>query len=265
MKPSEIINKIKILQNTGKQNLSPGNLIVEIGKSFLGAPYQAGSLETGEREKLKINLAAFDCLTFVETVVAAARCVREEKLTPRQLGKKIKFIRYRQGKIAGYASRLHYYTDWLRDNEKKNTLKDVTPLLGGSQILKEINFMTTQRHLYPALKNPKTFARIKNIENALSSQTFRQIDKNNVSAILSVICQGDLIAFTTQEKGLDVAHAGFALWRGKNLHLLHASRKAGAVVISPETLLAYLQANQQWNGILVARLASVNHPDNRQI
>jgi len=53
---------------------------------------------------------------------------------------------------------------------------------------------------------------------------------------------------------LDVAHVGFAILQGKNLHLLHASSKEGGVVISKKTLASYLKANKKFTGIIVARI-----------
>jgi hypothetical protein len=58
-----------------------------------------------------------------------------------------------------------------------------------------------------------------------------------------------------KDEGLDVAHVGFAVWQEKNLHLLHASRKEGAVVISKKTLVAYLKSNKIFTGIIVARFS----------
>ena len=47
-----------------EQNLFPGDLIIEIGRFFLGAPYQTDTLEAAGRERLIINLAEFDCTVF---------------------------------------------------------------------------------------------------------------------------------------------------------------------------------------------------------
>ena len=49
-----------------------GGLLVQIGRVFMGAPYQAGLLEGKGRERLVVGLDAFDCTTFVETVLALA-------------------------------------------------------------------------------------------------------------------------------------------------------------------------------------------------
>jgi hypothetical protein len=50
-----------------------------------------------------------------------------------------------------------------------------------------------------------------------------------------------------------VAHVGFAIWQGNNLHLLHASSKESGVVISKKTLVAYLKSNKKFTGITIAR------------
>src|SRR5512145_3438028 len=118
-------------QTPPRRDFSPGDLIIEIGRFFLGAPYQAGTLERAGREKLVVHLADFDCTTFVETVLALARTTAAGKLSVPEFRKNLKFIRYRQGRLNGYASRLHYFTDWLADNEKKKVLKNVSRLLAG--------------------------------------------------------------------------------------------------------------------------------------
>jgi len=47
-----------------------GNTVVAIGKSFLGTPYVAKTLEIGETEALVINFQGLDCTTFIENVLA---------------------------------------------------------------------------------------------------------------------------------------------------------------------------------------------------
>ncbi|PKN05428.1 MAG: DUF1460 domain-containing protein [Deltaproteobacteria bacterium HGW-Deltaproteobacteria-9] len=247
----------ELWQYTMEQDLHPGELIIEIGSFFLGAPYRAGMLDTPGREKLVVNLAEFDCVTFVETVLALAGCAASGKLLPSELQKRIKSIRYRQGKIDGYGSRLHYFTDWLRDNEKKKVLKDISRDLKGKPVRKKINFMTSHSELYAALKNPAMVDSMRQIEKNLSRKTFHVIGKKAVNAIKAKIQSGDIIAFAAGQEGLDVAHAGFAVRQGKSLRLLHASSKEGAVAISKISLAAYLKANKNFTGIIVARFCRV--------
>ncbi len=231
-----------------------GKFIEEIGHLFIGKPYQAGTIENTGKEKLMVNVSAFDCMTFVETVLALALCAAAEKISRTDFRKNLRSIRYRQETINGYSSRLHYFTEWLRSNEKKKFLIDVTCDIGGKSVLKQINFMTANRHLYPVLKNKAQFSKMLAIERNLSRRKFYIINKDKVSILKEKILSGDIIALTTDKKGLDVAHTGFAVWQGKSLHLLHASKKEGAVVISRKTLTAYLKSNKKFTGIIVARL-----------
>ena len=242
------------IQNHLRENdLSYGDLVIAIGSLFINAPYQAATLEKPGKENLIINLSSFDCTTFMETVLVLTRCAFHGKITEAEFRRTLKLVRYRQGTIAGYASRLHYFTDWLRDNEKKQILKDVSRQFDAEAQRKKINYMTTHRTSYPSLKNEDEFQKMLLVEKNLSHKVFYIIGKNKVSTQKANIQNGDIIAFTTDQEGLDVAHTGFACWQEKNLHLLHASSKEGGVVISAKTLAAYLNQNKKFAGITVAR------------
>jgi hypothetical protein len=235
-------------------DLCGGDLIVEIARLFIHTPYKAQTLECPGKERLIVNWSAFDCTTFLETVLSLARCIRTKKISHYYFRINLKLIRYRQGKVNGYTSRLHYFADWLRDNEKKKILKDISHQFDAQTQRKKINYMTLNRGSYPALKNEFEFQKMRLVEKNLSRKVFHMINKDNVSRKKTEINNGDVIAFTTKDEGLDVAHTGFAIWQGKNLHLLHASRKEGAVVISKKTLLTYLKSNKNFTGIIIARV-----------
>ncbi|MEI6610793.1 MAG: N-acetylmuramoyl-L-alanine amidase-like domain-containing protein, partial [Deltaproteobacteria bacterium] len=219
-----------------EKDFFPGNLIVEIGSFFLGAAYREATLEAQGKEKLIAILSGFDCTTFVETVLALAGCAIRGKITSAGFRKALKLIRYRQGIITGYSSRLHYFTDWLRDCEKKKILKDISRQLDARAQRKKINYMTTHRASYPALQNDREFQKMLLVEKNLSRKVFSVIGKDKVMRQKAQIQNGDIIGFPTNQEGLDVAHVGFAIWQGKNLHLLHASSKESGVVISKKTL-----------------------------
>jgi len=232
---------------------SCGDLIAGIGRLFINTPYKADTLESPSKEKLVVNLSAFDCTTFLETVLAFARCISTGKISHLFFRKNLKLIRYRKGKINGYSSRLHYFTDWLYDNENKQILTDISRRLGGKSQRKKINFMTTHKELYAALKNKNELKKMSLIEKNLSRKTFHIIGTNKVNMVKTKIKNGDIIAFTAKQEGLDVAHVGFALWQGKSLCLLHASKKEGCVVISSKPLPAFLRQNKNISGIITAR------------
>ncbi len=241
-------------RKTRERNFSPGDLIVEVGRLFLGAPYRENTLEGPGREKLIVRLCAFDCMTFVETVLALVRCAASGKFSTPEFLRNLRYIRYRGGKIDGYASRLHYVTDWLADNRKKKVLKDVTRLLGGRRARKSIHFMTTHRERYAALIRQNQAEKMRQTERRLSRRTFYVIAREEVSRVRTGIQPGDIIAFTTGEEGLDAAHVGFAVREHGRLRLLHASRREGAVVVSRETLPGYLRRRRKFTGILVGRM-----------
>ena len=232
--------------------MSFGDLVIEIGRRFLHAPYKTGTLEAGGKEKLVVNFTQFDCFTFLEAVLALAKCAIQWRITVVEFRRMLQFIRYHHGIIAGYSSRLHYFTDWLRDNERKKIIKDITRRLGGEPRRKKINYMTTHRASYPELKNENEFQKMLIVEKNLSRKTFCVIKKNKVNRQKGNIKTGDIVAFVTEREGLDVVHVGFALWQGKNLHLLHASSKEGGVVISKKPLVTYLKQNKKFTGIIVA-------------
>ena len=104
-------------------------------------------------EHLVINLRELDCVTFVENVVALAWLVTSREKSFEAFRRMLRKIRYRQGRLQGYTSRLHYFSDWIYDNEKKGIVRDVTKEIGGRPSRKAVTFMTTHADLYPPLKN----------------------------------------------------------------------------------------------------------------
>ena len=141
----------------------------------------------------------------------------------------------------------------MHDNVQKKIVGDVSRRLGGEPKRKKINYMTAHRSSYPALKNENEFQKMLIVEKNPSRKIIYVIGKDKIGAIKTRIQNGDIIAFTTYQEGLDVVHVGFALWKGKKLHLLHASSKEGGVVVSAKTLVTYLKSNKKFTGIIVAR------------
>jgi hypothetical protein len=245
----------KYLQNIKNCNLPSTTQLVEIGRYFLGKPYQSNLLEHKGNEKLICSLDKFDCFTFVETILALNCTNNRCALTRDTFLGKLKIIRYRNGIIDGYASRLHYTLDWLADNEKKKILHNITSgLPRAKKFKKEINFMSNNRKLYPPLTDLQTYETITLLEKNISRKKHFYIPEKDVSAALTQIDSGDIVAFTAQAEGLDIAHIGFATRVNNDLRLLHASQKEGGVIISAVSLREYLVQNNKFNGIIVARI-----------
>lgn len=252
--PSNVLGEVVRLFRGEAAPDQTGELLLKVARLFLGAAYTPRPLEGGGAERLVVNLRGFDCLTFVETVLAFALLIQSQKRSFATFRRLLRRIRYRDGSINGYTSRLHYFLDWLRDNEKKGLLRDVTPEIGGQPTRKSLSFMTTHPELYPALRDRGSFRRMKAVERNLSRTPFFFLSKEALEDNEDRIRNGDIIALTTATEGLDVQHVGFAERRGGRVHLLHASRREKKVVLSQETLRRYLARRRTATGIIVARV-----------
>ena len=72
---------------------------------FLGNPYVAGTLDKNTKEKLVVNLREFDCVTYIETVIALADAAKTNELTFDDFSERLLKIRYRNAELNGYDSR----------------------------------------------------------------------------------------------------------------------------------------------------------------
>lgn len=231
-----------------------GKTLVAVGKSFEGTPYVAKTLEIGKTESLVINLHGLDCTTFVENVLAFSLLLRDGKSDFDSFTKKLETIRYKDGKLDGYSSRLHYFSEWIANNEQKGLVKEITAEIGGIEINKEINFMGTHRDLYPFLKDDDNFKKIIATEKTLKERTFCYLPQDEIEGIEYLIRTGDVIALATSINGLDVTHTGIAT-REKDgrIHLLHAATGSMEVEVSKLPLADYLKGIKKNIGIIVAR------------
>ncbi len=244
-------NKIEEIGDLEKNDF--GATLVAVGKTFLGTPYVAKTLEVGDTESLVINLHGLDCTTYVENVLAFGLMLKQAETNFDAFTGALENIRYKDGKLDGYASRLHYFSEWIANNEKKGLLKDITTEIGGTEITKDINFMSTHRDLYPFLSDDENFEKIKQSENHLNDQPICVLPQNAIEMNEALIRSGDIIALTTAIEGLDITHTGIAS-REKDgrIHLLHAS-SSGQVEVSELPLVDYLKKIKKNTGIMVAR------------
>lgn len=231
-----------------------GSTIVSVGKTFMKTPYVAKTLEIGDTETLVVNLQGLDCTTFVENVLAFSMLLKQQEDSFDAFVKNLEVIRYKDGDLDGYASRLHYFSEWIANNAEKGLLKDITGEIGGAEITKDIDFMSTHRDLYPFLADDANFEKIKASENYLNSQAICVLAQDKIAKNEHLIQSGDIIALATSINGLDVTHTGIAT-REKDgrIHLLHASTGSMEVEVSKKPLAEYLKGIKSNTGIMVAR------------
>ena len=250
----KLILQEKFDKFSSQHDLSVGELRYRIGLDFEGTPYVAKTLDLNAEENLVINLREFDCTTFVENCLAIALSLKNGEPTFDQFITQLERIRYRNGRLDGYSSRLHYFSEWITDNETKGIVKDITVNLGGIRHPVLLNFMGTHPDFYAQLKeDPLQIVRIKQIEKKVSAHPFYFIPKEMISDQETKMMDGDIIALTTRIPGLDVSHLGLISKKNGVVFLLNASSTGGKVELTRFPLVEYLKGLKNVTGIFVVR------------
>ena len=223
--------------------------VLKIGRTYLGTKYVANTLDQNKTEELVIDTTAVDCLTFIEYVLAQA--------IDSSFNDNLQRIRYRNGIIDGYPSRLHYTSDWIENGIRNNFLTDITAKNSPYSMVLSLSYMSTHPQQYKQLANsPENVKRMTQYEKALTGKSVHYLPKGNLpDAGLPWIMDGDMIAILTNISGLDIAHVGIAYYINGKLHLLHASSSLGKVVVSEEPLSRMLTNHKSWTGIRVVRMS----------
>ncbi len=230
-----------------------GEIMQALGETLVETPYEAGTLDRAEEETLVVGFMGFDCVTFVETMLAMARGIREEAYDYATFTRHLTEQRYRDGQLEGYCSRLHYFSEWIADNGLRRIVAPLTESLGGVPLEKSLTFMTRHRSSYPQLvRSDSLFGELRTIEERLQSLRLTYIPQERIRDVYDRLQAGDIVALATDIEGLDVVHTGlvYAFGDGR-IGLLHASTSAG-VTVSPD-LQAYVENNRRQIGIVVAR------------
>jgi hypothetical protein len=154
-------------------------------------------------EKFVVRDDGFDCVTFCETVLAAARA--------RNLGDfeaVLKKIRYHNGVVA-WRERNHYFFEWCQHNVDNGICRWIS-MPGAVEIKKTVDS-----------------------QKGLSRRRFamRVIPRAPFLANKPMLDRGDIVGFVSHQSNLDYFHAGFvAFARNGALLLRHASESHRRVV-----------------------------------
>lgn len=254
-----------------KADLPMPELVVAIAEQFLGTPYVASTLEETP-EQLRVFLDKTDCILFVEMCSCFALTVKGlrivqalesdvylvgvpyvKKAEPSYalLCDNIRNMRYRWGKVDGYASRIHYTSEWILQNRGNNILQEYTKTLG-DEFEQKFYFMSTHPEHYKQLADTSELKKIVEIEQFLTSQApyyYISQEKLQRAEIISQIQSGDIICFVSKQgNGIDIAHVAIAYEVDGEMHFIHASYGAKKVIIEPKTLAEYAV-----NGVRVCR------------
>ena len=217
--------RVEKLLSKGKSNRSAGTRIELISGQFLGHPYKTNLL-IGSAESPEVftaSLDSFDCVTYIETVLALARASSAEDFT-----KWLRKIRYHEGRI-DWKRRNHYMTGWIRNNTRIGTVRRVPAKVRPIAKVRTLD-------LVPGLPPERT--------------RFECVPKPSVRRLALHLKTGDLIFFASTRKHLDVFHCGILVRDGDRLRMRHASRSQGAVV--EQDLDEFLKSNRM-AGVIVVR------------
>lgn len=236
--------------------------MVLAARQLLDQPYEAGTQE-GREERLRIYLTRTDCILFAETCLGLVQTVQVcgPLATFEDLARTLRQTRYRGGVVDGYASRLHYTTEWIRQGERNGFFRDMTEELGGVPDTRPINYMSAHPDSYAPLKGESSYAKenlrqIRAMEERVNGLSRWYIPKDKLAAVEDRIQSGDILCLATSIDGLDYSHVVIAYREkpGAPLGFIHASTSAKKVIVEPRSLQAYLQANSRATGISVLRV-----------
>lgn len=267
-----LIDWVRALREEGFTLDAPpvGEAAARVGELAIGTPYEPYTLEAYLRaggspmrtEPLTLNLDRFDCVSLVESCLAIARVARSGMPTAdasspalwNAFAREMERMRYRDAERKGYASRLHYFSEWLGDNERRGLVRDLGRELGGVADTRPLRFMTSNADAYPALENPEAVEAIARIERTLDEVPRWVVPTDRIAGVADRMQTGDILAFATSIEGLDVTHAAFAYRTDDGvLRVLHAPLSGGVVEITDSTVPQYVGAIRRATGILVAR------------
>lgn len=249
--------KVVSLLNEAKSLPVNESRILFFAKSLLDTPYKDRTLEEIGLERLVVNMKEVDCTTFVEIVLALSVVDKRDKSKFSDFITALQEIRYRDGIIDGYCSRLHYFSDWIRDNEKKGLIKDISERLSSDTQILHIHFMSANSGRYLHLRNNVDNQQmIRKQEDCLNGEKIYYLSKKRMenSDVLKGIKDGDLIALVTNISGLDISHVGLAVWKEGELYLLNASSLQIKVEIDAIPLVKYVSSKKTLMGIRVLSL-----------
>jgi hypothetical protein len=204
-----------IAQTQGYQAIS--RRIEVISHALVGRRYQAYTLIGGPRrpEEFVMRDDRFDCVTFCETVLAAARA---RDLPSFEI--ELRTIRYHNGSVA-WRDRNHDFAAWCERNTANGTCRPVA--LGATvEVAKTIEV-------------PRALGR-RHYTIAATSSADLLTHRDSMQ-------DGDIVGFVSRRKSLDYFHTGFAM-RGRKGEVLlrHASESHGRVV--DERMASFLAVNR---------------------
>ena len=196
-----------------------------LSRQFIGLPYRTNPLigSAGEREVFTASTGEFDCVTYVETVLALALSSNVDEFAGW-----LRKIRYEGGQI-DWKRRNHYMSEWIRNNARLGAVRRLAAPV--RQVSKE---------------------RLLNVVPGLApvNARFECVPKRLMRALAARLKTGDIIFFASIRRRLDIFHCGILVRAGNGFRMRHAARSRAGVV---EQDLDEFLRNNRMAGVIVVR------------
>lgn len=239
----------RLLQDGMATQLKSANeLVAYYADRLLGTPYMAHTLE-GDQERLTINIDELDCTTFIETLYALTRTTLNGRYSWRDYAANLENLRYRDGHMGDYSSRLHYISDWIVNNQARGNLREVTSDLPHvDYMVKTIDFMTQHKQSYRSLKDDSAMVeKIRRFEMGYRNHRMPYLKKSWLGdkAVKAALRDGDFVGLVTKVEGLDISHLGIIHKDKKGeIYLLDASMSGQKVMLERKNLRDHLSGSK---------------------
>ncbi|MDI3468763.1 MAG: hypothetical protein OJF62_000826 [Pseudolabrys sp.] len=188
-----------------------------ISRGLLGHRYQANTLIGGPKrpEVFVVRDDRFDCVTFCETVLAAAR---SRDIASFEIN--LKAIRYRDGVVA-WRERNHDFAAWCARNVAGGVCEPI------------------------GLGPPTDLRKVLDAPRALGRRIYdiAAVSRATLMAKQGTLRDGDIVGFVSERRTLDYYHTGLVMFGSKGEFMLrHASESRGRVLDQP--MQQFLAANR---------------------
>ena len=225
VKTREVERVLSILRKDGLEKAGFEARVERVSRYFVGRQYAANPLGGGPEidESFRVSFGEFDCVTYVEIVLALA-CSN----TPGGFYRELRALRYKGGKVDWF-TRNHFMTGWLRSNVARGV---VTSLTRGSD----------------THSKTRTLEGVAGLPSHVT--TFRFFPKRRFSRVRPHIRTGDLMIFVSTKTHLDVFHMGILIRANEQILLRHATRSRGKVI--EQDVVAFIRSNRM-PGFILAR------------
>ena len=123
-------DSLRVVELLEKGSKVPANEVLTLfyAKQLMNLPYVAHTLEIKDMEEhLAINLQSLDCTTLVENCCALALTTSHGSKSWKDYLAWLQKLRYDAGKIDGYKSRNHYFSQWIQSGTKLGLVKEIVP------------------------------------------------------------------------------------------------------------------------------------------